>query len=125
MLNQTAFEQWLELQEAAKKELPAIGSVLACEDSEKVPHLEWVEEKQMLTFSCGMSTKIINDDGSVAHPYWVLVPEGGDVRGTLRAIVSKKFRDMYLKNKDNLNLKQARIVAHANNKRSVIVEFIL
>jgi len=125
MLNQTVFEQWLELQEKVKKTLPAFGTILSCEDKEKIPHLVWCEERQLLSLSCSTSSKIVNDDGTVAQPYWVLAHEGQDVRGSLRAVVSKQYRDLWLKNKDKITVKQVKVVAHANNKRCVIVEFIL
>lgn len=124
-LTKSVFDEWVSKQDAMKKVLPEIGSVLSCEYDDDRPHLSYDEARDLLSFSCTSSSRILDDNNNVAIPYWVLSKEGVDIRGTLRAIVTERFRDMWKAHRDIMEFKSVKVIAHAKSGKSVIVEFVL
>ncbi len=124
-LSPLIFDDWVRRQKEVRKVLPDKEKILKCESDEDAPSLIFEEGSNLLYFSCELSGRILETDGTVATPYWVLSKENADLRGTLRAIVTEKHRDVWKANKEAMKIIGAKVVAPSRSQKSIIVELVL
>lgn len=120
----SAFTEWLQLFEEEKQKLPEVGTVIRCEDVTLLPEVTFIEERDLLCVSLVLSSKMLDDKGQLIKPYWVLVPSAGQTKGTLKAIVIDRMRDLWKQNKEHITITGVKVVSHAHSKKAVLVEFI-
>ena len=121
-MKENIFSKWCRLMEVEKTKLPALGSVLACEYEDKKPILQHDLENKRLFLACEMSGRMLDDAGELISPHWVLVPEGRETRGTLKAIMTDKHREMWEAHKDNIPITSVKVIGHAKSGKAIIVE---
>lgn len=123
-MKENIFSKWCRLMEAEKLILPAIGLVLSCEYSDKIPILQHDKSKNRLSLACEMSGRMLDDADELIKPHWVLVPTERETRGTLKAIVCDKHREMWETHQENIPITSVRVIGHAKTGKAIIVEII-
>jgi len=116
-----AYDRWLEMYEEEKKKMPEVGTILRCENVEDEPAVVQLDdERKTLHLGVTLSIRILNDKNEVQRPYWVLVKDGGKVKGTMKAIVQGATKEVYLGNKDHLKVVGFKITGIASSRLSIL-----
>lgn len=120
------FEQWQELYDKVKESLPDVGTVLTVEKDGVLPHLAYKADQDLLYGLGTISKQIVNNEGNLVPPRWVLLGQGEMIKWPLKIIITGPTKSLYVAFKDEeCAVSGIKITGHSRTKKSVLGELVL
>lgn len=119
------YVEWTELFEKVRETLPAIGCTLVVEKDDVQPVFVHNEEHDLLYATASISQQIVNNDGTLCPPRWVLLSKEQTVKWPLKVIITGPSKNLYLAYKAECIVLGVKITGHSKSKKSVLGELVL
>lgn len=119
------YVEWTEKYDKVKETLPEIGVTLVVEKDGVQPNFTHNLEQDLLYATASISQQIVNNDGTLCEPRWVLLSEEQKVKYPLKVIIVGPTKSLYVAYKKECTVLGIKITGHSLTKKSVLGELVL